>query len=143
MPDLMLRYDMRQPAFSQVSRTKMYQAALEQCRWGELNGFTSVHISEHHGAEDGYLPAPLIFASAVASRTRSLMMYISALIAPLHDPVQLVEDLTVLDIISEGRVIPIISAGYRQEEFAAVGKTLADRRDYMESIGPFLNRAWT
>ncbi len=143
MPDMMLRYDMRQPAFSQASRAEMYQAALAQCSWGENNGFTSVHISEHHGAEDGYLSAPLIFASAVASRTESLLMFISALIAPLHDPVQLVEDLTVLDIISQGRVIPIISAGYREEEFAAVGKTLADRRDYMESIGPFLNRAWS
>jgi alkanesulfonate monooxygenase SsuD/methylene tetrahydromethanopterin reductase-like flavin-dependent oxidoreductase (luciferase family) len=143
MPSNMLRYDMRQPDFCTASKADMYQAALAQCAWGENNGFPSVHISEHHGSEDGYLPAPLIFASAVASRTQSLMMYISALIAPLHDPVQLVEDLTVLDIISQGRVIPILSAGYREEEFAAVGKTLADRRDYMENIGPFLNRAWS
>ena len=143
MPSNMLRYDMRQPDFCTASKAEMYQAALAQCAWGENNGFPSVHISEHHGSEDGYLPAPLIFASAVASRTQSLMMYISALIAPLHDPVQLVEDLTVLDIISQGRVIPILSAGYREEEFAAVGKTLADRRDYMENIGPFLSRAWS
>ena len=48
-----------------------------------------------------------------------------------------------VDIISQGRVIPILSAGYREEEFNAVGKTLADRRDYMENIGPFLNKAWS
>ena len=142
MPDIMLRYDMRQPDFCTATKADMYQAALAQCACGEANGFASVHISEHHGSPDGYLPAPLIFASAVASRTQHLMMYISALIAPLHDPVQLVEDLTVLDIIAQGRVIPILSAGYREEEFSAVGKTLADRRDYMEDIGPFLNRAW-
>ncbi|MEH6583818.1 MAG: LLM class flavin-dependent oxidoreductase [Halioglobus sp.] len=143
MPDIMLRYDMRQPQICTASKADMYQAALAQCAWGETRGFASVHISEHHGSEDGYLPAPLIFASAVASRTQSLMMYISALIAPLHDPVQLVEDLTVLDIIAQGRVIPILSAGYREEEFNAVGKSLSDRRDYMENIGPFLNKAWS
>ena len=143
MPSPMLRYDMRQPAICTASSAELYQAALAQCAWGENNGFPSVHISEHHGSEDGYLPAPLIFAAAVASRTQSLMVYISALIAPLHDPVQLVEDLTVLDIISQGRVVPVLGAGYREEEFNAVGKTLADRRDYMEAIGPFLNKAWS
>jgi len=143
MPDIMLRYDLRQPEFSTASRAQMYQSALDQCVWGQKNGFASVHISEHHGSDDGYLPAPLIFASAIAARTETLMIYISALIAPLHDPVQLVEDLTVVDLISQGRVIPILSAGYREEEFNAVGKTLADRRDYMENIGPFLNKAWS
>jgi alkanesulfonate monooxygenase SsuD/methylene tetrahydromethanopterin reductase-like flavin-dependent oxidoreductase (luciferase family) len=142
MPEIVLRYDMRQPAFCTATTAELYQCALAQCAWGESHGFSAVHISEHHASPDNYLPSPMIFASAVASRTESLRLYISALIAPLHDPVRLVEDLTVLDIISQGRVIPILGAGYREEEFNMVGKTLADRRDYMENIGPFLNRAW-
>ncbi len=143
MPDIMLRFDMRKPVFSTASRADMYQTAIDQCAWGESHGFSAVHISEHHGSEDGYLPSPLVFASAIAARTNTMMLYISALIAPLHDPVQLAEDLVVLDLISRGRVLPIISAGYREEEFKAVGKTLADRRDYMDAIGPFLNQAFS
>jgi alkanesulfonate monooxygenase SsuD/methylene tetrahydromethanopterin reductase-like flavin-dependent oxidoreductase (luciferase family) len=91
MPSPMLRYDMRKPAICTASSADMYQAALAQCSWGDNSGFPSVHISEHHGSEDGYYPAPVIFAAAVASRTQTLMIYISALIAPLHDPVQLAE----------------------------------------------------
>jgi len=143
MPQLMLRFDMRQPDISQVSRADMYQAAIEMCAWGDINGIPSVHLSEHHGSEDGYCPSPLVFASAIAARTSKLQMYISALIAPLHDPVQLVEDLTVLDIISRGRVIPVISGGYREEEFHAVGKELSIRKQYMDDIGPFLKQAWS
>lgn len=143
MPQLIYRYDMRQPSFSEVPRADMYSAAIEQCAWADANLRGGVHLSEHHGSEDGYCPSPLVFASAIASRTERLTMFISALVAPLHDPVQLVEDLTVLDIISRGRVIPILSAGYREEEFLAVGKTLSDRKAYMDDLGPFLNQAWS
>lgn len=142
MPQFMLRYDLRHPDFSSAGSADMYRAAIEQCAWGEQNGFMAAHLSEHHGSSDGYCPAPLLLASAVAARTETMMLYIAALIAPLHDPVRLAEQLAVLDIISAGRVLPIISAGYRSEEFEAVGKTLGDRRDYMEMIGPFLQQAW-
>lgn len=143
MPDLMFRYDMRQPEICSASKADMYQAAIDQCAWGEQNGFKSAHLSEHHGSADGYCPSPLVLAGAIASRTQSLQLYISALIAPLHDPVALAEDLSVLDIISRGRVTPILSGGYREEEFNAVGKKLSDRKELMDAIGPFLEQAWS
>ena len=143
MADVMFRFDMRQPEISKTPRADMYQAAIEMCAWGGDKGFHSVHLSEHHGSEDGYCPSPLVFAAAIASRTTVLRIFISALIAPLHDPVQLAEDLTILDIISRGRVVPIVSGGYREEEFNAVGKDLSIRKQYMDDIGPFLQRAWS
>jgi len=143
MADVMLRFDMRNPVFATATQSELYQAAVDMCAWGDEHGIGSVHLSEHHGSEDGYCPSPLILAAAIASRTRNLRIFISALIAPLHDPVQLAEDLTVLDNISRGRVIPILSGGYRKEEFCAVGKDLSVRKEYMDQIGPFLKQAWT
>ncbi len=143
MADVMFRFDMRQPDICTASKADMYQAAIEMAAWGDVNDFNSAHLSEHHGSEDNYCPSPLVLAGAMASRTTQLQLYISALIAPLHDPVQLAEDLSGLDIISRGRVIPIISGGYREEEFSAVGKTLKDRKQYMDDIGPFLEKAWS
>jgi alkanesulfonate monooxygenase SsuD/methylene tetrahydromethanopterin reductase-like flavin-dependent oxidoreductase (luciferase family) len=142
MADVMLRFDMRQPGIADVTQADLYQAAIEMCAWGDERGIGSVHLSEHHGSPDGYCPSPLVFAAAIAARTRQMRIYISALIAPLHEPVQLAEDLTVLDIISRGRVIPILSGGYREEEFDAVGKSLSARKTYMDGIGPFLKQAW-
>lgn len=142
MAVVMLRFDMRLPAFATASQADMYQAAIDICSWGDENDIGSVHLSEHHGSEDGYCPSPLVLAAAIAARTRNIRIFISALIAPLHDPVRLAEDLAVLDNISRGRVIPILSAGYRQEEFRAVGKDLSVRKKYMDEIGPFLKQAW-
>lgn len=143
MADVMLRFDMRQPGITGVCQADLYQAAIDMCAWGDDKGIGSVHLSEHHGSPDGYCPSPLVFASAIATRTTRMRIFISALIAPLHDPVQLAEDLTVLDIISRGRVIPILSGGYREEEFNAVGKDLSERKKYMDAIGPFLKQAWS
>jgi alkanesulfonate monooxygenase SsuD/methylene tetrahydromethanopterin reductase-like flavin-dependent oxidoreductase (luciferase family) len=116
---------------------------MDMCAWGDAHGIGSVHLSEHHGSPDGYCPSPLVFASAIAARTQRMRIFISALIAPLHEPVQLAEDLAVLDIISQGRVIPILSGGYREEEFSAVGKDLGVRKHYMDTIVPFLKQAWS
>jgi alkanesulfonate monooxygenase SsuD/methylene tetrahydromethanopterin reductase-like flavin-dependent oxidoreductase (luciferase family) len=143
MADVMLRFDMRLPDFSTASQADLYQAAIELCAWGDQHGIGSVHLSEHHGSDDGYCPSPLVLASAIATRTRDMRIFISALIAPLHDPVRLAEDLTVLDNISRGRVIPILSGGYREEEFSAVGKKLNIRKQYMDDIAPFLKKAWS
>jgi len=143
MADVMLRFDMRQPGISAMSQADLYEAAIHMCAWGDAQGIGSVHLSEHHGSPDGYCPSPLVFASAIAARTQGMRIFISALIAPLHEPVQLAEDLAVLDIISRGRVIPILSGGYRKEEFSAVGKDLGVRKKYMDTIAPFLKRAWS
>ena len=81
-------------------------------------------------------------AGAFAARTKNIQIHLSALIAPLHDPVRLAEDLSVLSLMSNGRIVPVISAGYREEEFVAIGKSLSDRKAYMDMIMP-LRQAFT
>lgn len=143
MPTLTLRYDLRCPPFAKASPAELYATALEQCAWADRLGFAAVILSEHHGSPDGYLPSPLVFAAAVAARTRNLRIQLAALIAPLHDPVRLAEDIAVLDLLSGGRVIPVLSGGYVESEFRSFGRKLADRARVMEEIVPFLERAWT
>jgi alkanesulfonate monooxygenase SsuD/methylene tetrahydromethanopterin reductase-like flavin-dependent oxidoreductase (luciferase family) len=143
LPILTLRYDLRCPPFSKVSHAELYATALEQCAWADRLGFAAVILSEHHGSPDGYLPSPLVFAAAVAARTRQLRIHLAALIAPLHDPLRLAEDLAVLDLVSGGRVVPVLSGGYVESEFRAFGRRLADRARVMEGIVPFLERAWS
>ena len=143
MPLLMTRYDLRRPEFCKASHTELYQAAIEQVAWADRHKFLAVVVSEHHNSPDGYLPSSRVLAAAMASRTEHIQIHLSALIAPLHDPVRLAEDLAVLSLISNGRVVPVISAGYREEEFAAIGKSLKDRKSYMDMILPFLRKAFS
>jgi hypothetical protein len=55
----------------------------------------------HHGSPDGSLPSPAIPASVLAARTRQVAIVVAAAVLPFLDPVRLVEDLNIVDIISE------------------------------------------
>jgi alkanesulfonate monooxygenase SsuD/methylene tetrahydromethanopterin reductase-like flavin-dependent oxidoreductase (luciferase family) len=83
-------------------------------------------LCEHHGAEDGYLPSPLILASAIAARTERLALSL-ILLLPFYDAVRLAEDMAVLDIISKGRASYILALGYRPEEFEHFGVDMRTR----------------
>jgi len=127
-----LRFDMRCPEWGSASATELYQTAVEMAHYAETNGGVSVLISEHHHSSDGYLPSPLILASAVAAATERVPIMIGALLLPLHDPVRIAEDMVVLDHISRGRVSYIVAVGYRPEEYAMLGHDFRGRGRRME-----------
>jgi len=120
-----LRFDMRDPTWA-APPAALYAAVPEMCAWAEDHGGLAAVFCEHHGSEDGYLPSPLLLASAVAARTQRLALSL-ILILPFYDPVRLAEDMAVLDILSEGRASYILALGYRPEEFEHFGLTLRDR----------------
>jgi alkanesulfonate monooxygenase SsuD/methylene tetrahydromethanopterin reductase-like flavin-dependent oxidoreductase (luciferase family) len=138
-----LRYDLRTPPFSKATPAERCATAIAQCEWAEAHGFESVTLSEHHGSPDGYLPSPLVLAAAIAARTRRLSIRIGALVAPLHDPIRVAEDLAMVDLVSNGRLQVILGAGYRPSEFATFGKKLADRGAAIEETVTVLEKAWT
>jgi alkanesulfonate monooxygenase SsuD/methylene tetrahydromethanopterin reductase-like flavin-dependent oxidoreductase (luciferase family) len=120
-----MRFDMRASAMG-APTTQLYATAIEMCAWAETRGCIGVVLCEHHGSEDGYLPTPLILASAIAARTQHLAVT-SVVILPLYDPVRLAEEMAVLDIISGGRVSYILGLGYRSEEYEHFGVDMSAR----------------
>ena len=109
---LVTRFDFRAPGAGPEMRRDRYRAALDLARYAEETGHDAVNLSEHHGAEDGYLPSPLIAASAIAAVTSRIPISVWAVIAPLYDPVRLAEDMSVLDHLSAGRVSYTFGLGY-------------------------------
>jgi alkanesulfonate monooxygenase SsuD/methylene tetrahydromethanopterin reductase-like flavin-dependent oxidoreductase (luciferase family) len=95
--------------------------------WAETRGCALVVVSEHHASPDGYLPSPLLLASAMAARTQHVPIAIAAALLPFYEPVRLAEDMTVLDHISNGRVSYVLGLGYRPEEFAMYGIPMEER----------------
>ncbi len=138
-----IRFDLRVPPFARVTHAQLYQACLEQCAWADQLGLDTVVLSEHHGLEDGYLPAPLTLAAAVAARTHRIAISIAAALVPLHDPVRLAEQLAVLDLISGGRVSIVAGLGYRAEEFEMAGVDLRGRGKLLEEYVRVMRQAWT
>ncbi len=121
-----MRFDMRAPDTG-VSTTDLYKAAVDLAVWTETRGCIAAVISEHHTSEDGYLPSPLLLASAMAARTDTLLINIGAALLAFYDPIRLAEDMNVLDIMSNGRVSYILGLGYRPEEFEMFGVDMKQR----------------
>jgi alkanesulfonate monooxygenase SsuD/methylene tetrahydromethanopterin reductase-like flavin-dependent oxidoreductase (luciferase family) len=138
-----LRYDLRAPEFAGATMAERYAACLEQCAFGESHGIGMAVVSEHHGVDDGYLPSPLVLAGAIAARTTAMMVSISALLVPLHDPLRLAEDIAVLDLLSKGRVIVVAGLGYRYEEFEMFGVDRRRRGKLLDGALDVMLQAWT
>jgi alkanesulfonate monooxygenase SsuD/methylene tetrahydromethanopterin reductase-like flavin-dependent oxidoreductase (luciferase family) len=134
---------MRRPDFAPVSRPDMYSAALDMASWADEHGFLSAVLSEHHGVDDGYLPSPLILGAAILGRTKRLMVNVSALLAPLYDPLRLAEDIAVLDNIGPGRVALIAGLGYRDHEYEMFGVEKKRRGKVLDEALETLLTAWT
>ena len=142
MPHLSLRFDLR--AFpGGVSHAELYKAAIEMAEYVDGHGFSGVVLSEHHGVTDGYMPSPMVMAAAMAARTERLRLQFMAIIAPLHDPLRLAEDIAVLDILSGGRVDVTVAGGYVPFEFAMFDKAMKDRGRLTEEAIETLKAAWT
>jgi alkanesulfonate monooxygenase SsuD/methylene tetrahydromethanopterin reductase-like flavin-dependent oxidoreductase (luciferase family) len=121
-----LRFDMRAPSHG-APATDLYASAIEMCAWAETRGAVVAVLSEHHGAHDGHLPAPIILASAIAARTERLAILLAAVVIPLWDPVRLAEEMSVLDNISKGRVFYAFGLGHRAEEYEQFGVDMRQR----------------
>jgi alkanesulfonate monooxygenase SsuD/methylene tetrahydromethanopterin reductase-like flavin-dependent oxidoreductase (luciferase family) len=131
MPETVLRLDMRAPEFG-TPITTLYRSALEMAEWADRNGVDVVMLSEHHGSEDSFLPAPMVLAGAIAARTERIRIRIAAVPLPLHHPAELAEQTTVVDQISGGRVELVVTAGYVQKEFALFDRRLDERSRLMD-----------
>ncbi len=143
MPLLAMRHDFRAPAFGPATPGEIYSNAIEMFRWADAQGWDFAALSEHHGLEDGWMPAPITVAAVVAGATSRISILLSALVVPLHDPVRLAEQLAVLDLASGGRVWTVVGAGYRPDEFDMAGVDLAARGRLLEEYVQVMLSAWT
>ena len=137
-----LWYDFRNPGPSAPSFEAHYEATLAQITHAETLGFGSVWLTEHHFTDDGYTPSPLVLASAIGARTRSLRIGTNLMILPLHDPVRIAEDAATLSILTNGRFDLGVAIGYRELEFDNFGRSLKHRPSLLEEAVTVLRRAW-
>jgi len=125
------------------SDAELYRDAIERSVAAERAGFDSVWVSEHHFVDDGYMPSLLVMCAAIAHATERVEIGTGVLLAPLIDPLRLAEDAATVDLISNGRLVLGLGAGWRPEEFDAVGIGLEERAARMRETVAILRRAWS
>ncbi len=116
---------------------------IEEAQLAEASGFDSCFFGEHHQDKDGFLPSPLIVATAVAAQTKALNVGTSVILLPLHHPVRLAEDVVTLDIVSKGRIILGVGLGYQAADFRAFGVPMEHRVGLLEEGIDIIRKCWT
>src|ERR1700731_4056722 len=138
--------DFRNPPGSTLSFRDLYRESLAQAEAAERLGFDSIWLTEHHFTDDGYLPALMPAAAAIAPRpTRAPRVTVGTyvLLAPFYHPLKLAEDAAFVDVVSGGRLRLGIGLGYRAEEFEGFGVPRAQRLGRTLETIEILKLAWT
>jgi probable F420-dependent oxidoreductase len=120
-----------------------YREALEEVIRAEDLGFDSVWMEEHHSVTNHYWPSPLPVLAGFATRTSRLMLGTDIVVAAFHHPVRLAEDVAMLDVISNGRLVLGIAIGYKPDEFALYGVELEKRGARFEEQLAIMKGLWT
>ena len=115
MAHFVTRYDFRAPGADPATRRELFGRAVEQAAYLDAQGEDALMLSEHHAADDGYLPSPIPVAAAFAAVTSRVPITVSALLANFYDPVRLAEEIAVL--VEIGRLLH-----RAPEELAAGGR---------------------
>lgn len=119
-----------------------FEDTIRQCEHAEAAGFDSVWLGEHHNNPLLY-PRPLLGLAAIASRTRRLRLGTGVLLLPLYRPLDAAEEGAIVDVISNGRLILGVGAGYAPEEFEAFDVSIKERGSRMDEAVPLIQRLWT
>jgi len=84
-------------------------------------GFYGYHLAEHHNTPLGYAPSPGIFLAAVAQRTTRLKFGPMVYLLPLYHPLRLIDEVCMLDQMSQGRFLYGVGRGISPIEVGFYG----------------------
>jgi alkanesulfonate monooxygenase SsuD/methylene tetrahydromethanopterin reductase-like flavin-dependent oxidoreductase (luciferase family) len=84
---------------------QIYRERLAQIERLDDAGFYGYHLAEHHTpAIHSLAPSQNVFLGSVAQRTRRLRFGPCVYVLPLHHPLRLIEEISMLDHLSGGRL---------------------------------------
>ena len=120
-----------------------YRLLLEGSRFADANGFEAVWTPERHFHNFGGLyPNPAITGAAVAAITKNVSIRAGSCVLPLHDPIQIAEDWSVLDNLSNGRTGVAIASGWMPEDFVLQPEVFVNRHKTMLNHIDTIEKLW-
>jgi alkanesulfonate monooxygenase SsuD/methylene tetrahydromethanopterin reductase-like flavin-dependent oxidoreductase (luciferase family) len=111
------------------------------------SGWTTDHVMvpSRHAGIYGTITEALVTVGFLAGRTGRLRLGVSALIVPQREPLLTLKQLVSLDVLTGGRLITAVAAGWMEEEFETLGASFSDRGrrldEWLELAGELLRQA--
>ena len=107
----------------------------DQVALAEDLGFETAWFAEHHFSGYSLCPSPLMAAAYFAGRTKNIRLGTGVIVLPLYDPIRVMEEIAMVDLMSDGRLIVGVGGGYQPFEFERFRLNLEDSAAmFMESL---------
>ena len=98
-------------------------------------GFDSIWATEHYGSAYSMQPNPLQYLAYWAGRTRRVDMGTAVIVAPWWNPVRLASEISMLDILLQGRRLHLgIGRGIAPHEYASLGYPIEQSHKYFYDV---------
>lgn len=107
---------------------EVYQNEVRLACLAEPLGFQSVWAVEHHFTDYTMCPDPLQFLTYMAARSSTINIGSMVVVLPWHDPMRVAEQVSMLDHLSDGRLILGLGRGAGRVEFDGFRQDMADSR---------------
>ena len=128
---------------SDVSEQSIYETEIPQMVAADALGYDSIWIAEHHFSNFGICSAPQVLAASIAGQTKRLRVGMGITLLPLHDPVQIAEELAVLDQLSGGRLEVGIGRASTTVEYSGFNIPYDESRPRVDEGLAILRGLWT
>jgi len=98
------------------SMARRIDEVVEQVELMRELGFDLLVVGQHHLATPFQQPSSVPLVARLAANSGTMRIGITVFLLPLHNPVDIAEQVATLDAISHGRMIFGVGLGYRPEE---------------------------
>jgi natural product biosynthesis luciferase-like monooxygenase protein len=126
-----------------VNRDDRYGFLLEGARFADCHDFEAIWTPERHFHRfGGVFPNPSVLSAALAVATNRVALRAGSLVLPLHDPLRVAEEWSVVDNLSRGRVGVAVATGYNPHDFVLAPQNFVGRNEVALSKLGVLRRLW-
>jgi natural product biosynthesis luciferase-like monooxygenase protein len=120
-----------------------YRLVLEGAKFADRHGFSAVWTPERHFQDFGGLyPNPSVLSAALAVLTERIQIRAGSVALPLHHPVRVAEEWSVVDNLSRGRVAVSFASGWHPEDFIFAPDAYDERREVMFRHIELIQKLW-
>jgi len=124
-------------------------AVAETARAAERAGFDAVAVTDHPFPHDEWMRSgghhaldPFVALSFAAAATARIRLLTFIYVLPYRNPFLSAKAAASLDVLSGGRFVFGVAAGYLEPEFAALGVPFAERDDLADEAIRAMKAAW-
>ena len=110
----------------------------------ETLGFDSLWANEHHfDPYGGIIPSPPTILAALSQRTQRARLGTSIVVLPLHSPIEIAEQLAMVDLMSNGRVEFGIGRGFVEYDYDRLHVSREGSNERMREQLEIILKAWS